>query len=54
MELQQYTFEIKHRPGKRNANADALSRRPVQESEDSKEEIVENFYQTSINQQIHY
>ena len=26
MELQQYNFEIKHRPGKLNANADALSR----------------------------
>ena len=26
MELQQYTFEIKHRSGKINTNADALSR----------------------------
>ena len=26
MELQQYDFQIKHRPGKANANADALSR----------------------------
>src|SRR5215211_6931620 len=26
MELQQYDFIIKHRPGKQNANADALSR----------------------------
>ena len=26
--LQQYDFEIKHRPGTANANADALSRRP--------------------------
>src|SRR5436305_15098463 len=26
MKLQQYDFEIKHRPGKSNANADALSR----------------------------
>ncbi|GBB98406.1 hypothetical protein RclHR1_32140004, partial [Rhizophagus clarus] len=25
MELQQYDFQIKHRPGKANANADALS-----------------------------
>src|SRR5688572_14770648 len=28
MELQQYEFTIKHRPGKANANADALSRIP--------------------------
>ena len=28
MELQQYDFTIKHRPGKQNANADALSRIP--------------------------
>ena len=27
MELQQYDFSIKHRPGKANSNADALSRR---------------------------
>ena len=26
MELQQYEFEIEHRPGKSNSNADALSR----------------------------
>jgi hypothetical protein len=31
MELQQYDFTIKHRPGKQNANADALSR--IEESE---------------------
>jgi len=26
MELQQYDFEIVHRPGKENKNADAMSR----------------------------
>ena len=31
MELQQYTFTIKHRPGKVNSNADALSRIPEEE-----------------------
>ena len=29
MELQQYDFKIEHRPGKSNANADALSRMPI-------------------------
>src|SRR5213082_1257440 len=31
MELQQYTFTIKHRPGKVNSNADTLSRIPEEE-----------------------
>ena len=31
MELQQFDFTIKHRPGKQNANADALSRTPETE-----------------------
>src|SRR5256885_10860053 len=31
MELQQYNFTIKHRPGKVNSNADALSRIPEEE-----------------------
>jgi hypothetical protein len=39
MELQQYEFEIKHRPGKHNANADALSRRQTI----SDETLAENF-----------
>ena len=30
MELQQYTFEVKHRPGKTNQNADALSRNLIE------------------------
>src|SRR3954454_18919398 len=33
MELQQYDFTIKHRPGKQNANADALSRIEEHEEE---------------------
>ena len=39
MELQQYDFNIQHRPGKNNANADALSRLiPEQEKDDSYKE----------------
>ena len=30
MELCEYSFEIKHRPGKSNSHCDALSRRPLQ------------------------
>jgi hypothetical protein len=33
MDLQQYDFEIQHRPGKSNANADALSRLPPEDGE---------------------
>ena len=51
MELQQYDFSIKHRPGKTNANADALSRAPdkvfcffadeyAADSEDNEEQII--------------
>ena len=29
--LEEYTFEVEHRPGKRHANADALSRRPCRQ-----------------------
>ena len=33
MDLQQYDFMIKHRPGKQNSNADALSRIPEYSNE---------------------
>ena len=35
--IEQFSFVIKHRPGTQHSNADALSRRPVVESEDSSE-----------------
>jgi hypothetical protein len=37
MELQQYDFEIKHRPGKNNGNADALSRLKYKKEENFEE-----------------
>jgi hypothetical protein len=60
MELQQYNFEIKHRPGKLNANADALSRINPKDSViecfmctvDNEETFSENeveWHQTSTN-----
>jgi site-specific DNA-cytosine methylase len=33
--LQEYDFEIKHRPGNKHQNADALSRHPLESSEDN-------------------
>jgi len=39
MELQQYDFEIKHRPGKQNNNADALSRLKYKKDEESDEKL---------------
>jgi hypothetical protein len=46
MELQQYDFNIQHRPGKNNANADALSRLiPEQERDESYREA----FMLSIN-----
>jgi hypothetical protein len=40
MELQQYDFNIQHRPGKNNANADALSRLiPENEQDNSSKEV---------------
>ena len=35
--LQQYTFEVTHRPGKANANADSLSRMATELGEPQKE-----------------
>jgi hypothetical protein len=37
MELQQYNFEIVHRSGKENKNADALSRLRFEEEDINKE-----------------
>ena len=45
MELQQYNFEIKHRPGKLNTNADALSRI------NPKQSVVECFMLTTENEE---
>jgi hypothetical protein len=42
MELQQYKFDIQHRPGKANANADALSR--MYENENEKDPQHENIF----------
>jgi hypothetical protein len=54
MELQQYDFTIVHRPGKANANADALSRIPkMQEKEtiDEDEQEVQYFMITNFEEE---
>jgi hypothetical protein len=60
MELQQYTFTIQHRPGKSNANADALSRMYDDETEcfflefqetEEPEEVPESSYTFSTTSQ---
>jgi hypothetical protein len=42
LNLQQYTFQVQHRSGKNNANADALSRIDPNDNEDSSE-IMETY-----------
>ena len=41
LKLQEYSFEIKHRPGSQHQNSDALSRRP-QASPDEDEEYKQS------------
>ena len=44
LRLQEFDFEIKHRPGKSNGNADGFSRLPVPlDSEDQESPLLENF-----------
>ena len=49
-ELQSFEFEIKHRPGKKNLNADALSRskhlrEPTKEEEEEQAEYIHNLHE---------
>lgn len=41
--IQEYDFDITHRPGKKIPHVDALSRAPVSEADDTVANIVENF-----------
>merc|ERR1711867_322140 len=48
-ELQSFEFQIKHRPGKKNSNADALSRskhlrEPTKEEEEEQAEYIHNLH----------
>ena len=40
LRLQEFTFEVKHKPGKANTNADALSRLPVHNGDSISEQAV--------------
>ena len=52
MHLQQYNFEIQHRPGKSNANADALSRLPNEEVNSMDCFHIEDWTFTTTSQHI--
>jgi hypothetical protein len=45
MDLQEYNFTIKHRPGKANTKADLLSRRAgFPKGENNNENVIENHF----------
>ena len=46
MRLQEYTFDVKHRPGKRNLNADGLSRCPLDDVDPYNTGPQEPLYET--------
>jgi transposase InsO family protein len=51
MQIQQYSFDIVHRPGKMHGNADALSRAPLNITNPYGEEKVEELYEAAVSKE---
>jgi transposase InsO family protein len=46
--IQEFTFEVRHRPGKEMAHVDAMSRAPVLDPDDTLEDIIERKLEVSL------
>lgn len=51
--LSEYEFEVRHRPGTKMAHADALSRAPIDTSQDTEQELEEYDVMLSMTEEEH-